>query len=44
MIRKLLEIKAETLSYTLGHVHSKALLETLAQSLAEVQVPKFEET
>ena len=38
------EIKAKTLSYTLGHVHWKALLYTLVQTLAEVQVAKFKDT
>ena len=35
------EIKAKTLYYTLGHVHCKALLYTLVQTLAEVQVAKI---
>ena len=38
------EIKAKTLSYTLGHVTCKALLYTLVKSLAEVQVAKFKDT
>ena len=41
---KLSEIKAETLVYTLGHVNCKALLHTLFQTLAEVQVAKFKDT
>ena len=41
---KLSEIKAETLVYTLGHVNCKALLPTLVQTLAEVQVAKFKDT
>ena len=41
---KLSEIKAETLVYTLGHVNCKALLHTLVQTLAEVQVAKFKDT
>ena len=44
MAYKLLEIKAEKLFYKLGHVHCKALLHTLVQTLAEVQVAKFEDT
>ena len=38
------EIKAKTLSYTLGHVDCKALLYTLVQTLGEVQVAKFKDT
>ena len=41
---KLSEIKAETLVYTPGHVNCKALLHTLVQTLAEVQVAKFKDT
>ena len=38
------EIKAKTLSYTLGHVHCKVLLHMLLQTLAEVQVAKIKDT
>ena len=41
---KLSEIKADTLFDTLGHLHCKALLHTLVQTLAEVQVAKFKDT
>ena len=37
---KLSEIKAETLCYTLGHVDFGELLDTLAHTLAELQVEK----
>ena len=41
---KLLQIKAETLAYPLGHVNSEALLDTLAHTLAKVEVEKPADT
>jgi len=37
---QLLEIKAETLAYTLGYLHSEALFDTLAHTLTEVEFEK----
>ena len=38
MADKLSEIKAKTLGYTLGHLHSEALLATLDDTIAEVEI------
>ena len=37
---KLLEVKAETLGYTFGHVYSGGIVDTGAHTLAEVEVEK----
>ena len=37
---KLSEIKAETLGNTFGHVHSEGILDTVAHTLAELEVEK----
>ena len=41
---KLLEIKAETLGYTLGHVDFEELFDMLAHTPAELQVKKPADT
>ena len=41
---KLSEIKAATLGYTLGQVHFRELLNTLAHALAELQIKKPADT
>ena len=44
MAKHLLEIKAETLAYTLGNVDSEELLDTLAHRPARVEVEKLVDT
>ena len=44
MILTLEKVKAETLAYTLGHVDSEALLDTLADALGEVEIKKPADT
>ena len=41
---KLSEIKARKLAYTLGHVHSEAVLDTLAHTFSQVQAKSFTDT
>ena len=38
------EIKAKTLSYTLGHVHSDSVLDTVAHTFSQVQAKSVTDT